>query len=187
MTVHKRYNNYKEIKKFVKKLLKKDKYKSLIVTCDDKKELLRVQGKKAFSEKGPSNQWIWNTKPYIGISKKSDDNCFSERIIYISVYAEDYNRLVLDELSIQGSESAVYFEPLDIANYSNNGTLVTSVAQYYVPNDSIELYSEIVTDNYDPGIIAESNGSFIVYSCSSKDRKFLKALHSFYKEVKEYL
>lgn len=70
------------MKKIVNKLLKKDKYSNLIVNCDDKSELLRVQGKNAFSEKRPSNQWIWNVKPYIGISKEAGDNYFSEMIIY---------------------------------------------------------------------------------------------------------
>lgn len=190
VTVHKRYNNYKEIKKFVKKLLKKDKYKSLIVTCDDKKELLRVQGKKAFSEKGPSNQWIWNTKPCIGISKESGDNGFSEMIIYISIYAENYNGLVIDNFGIYGPDVGLDFEPLGVASYSNEGTIVNSVAQYYVPEDSIESYRKAITSKSDENWIEcndNDNGTYLSHDFSSKEQKMLKVLDSFYIEMKEYI
>ena len=187
VVVHKEYN-YKELKKIVKKLMKKSTYKNLKLTCDDKVETLRIQGKKSFTEKGPSNKWIWNTTPYVCINKNSDENNFRETIIVISIYAEEYRGLVIKSFSMSGDEDGLELEPVGTADYSNNGTIVNSVAQYYIPQESMELYDKIVTGNGEIALSVEDREqSLIGYLCSSKDKKILKELDKFYKEIEEYL
>jgi hypothetical protein len=187
VVVHKEYN-YKELKKIVKKLMKKSTYKNLKLTCDDKVETLRIQGKKSFTEKGPSNKWIWNTTPYVCINKNSDENTFRETIIVISIYAEEYRGLIIKSFSMSGDEDGLELEPVGTADYSNNGTIVNSVAQYYIPQESMELYDKIVTGNGEIALSVEDREqSLIGYLCSSKDKKILKELDKFYKEIEEYL
>lgn len=187
VVVHKEYN-YKELKKNVKKLMKKSTYKNLKLTCDDKVETLRIQGKKSFTEKGPSNKWIWNTTPYVCINKNSDENTFRETIIVISIYAEEYRGLIIKSFSMSGDEDGLELEPVGTADYSNNGTIVNSVAQYYIPQESMELYDKIVTGNGEIALSVEDREqSLIGYLCSSKDKKILKELDKFYKEIEEYL
>lgn len=190
ITVKKKYN-FKEIKKLVKKILKKKEYKGLVMSKSEDKDFVWVEASgKAFSSKENSRYFYWFA-PYWAVAKPDGEKDANYKVkLFVELFCQSKNGYISPDNMYIRSEKDKIESDSDNVNFDSDYNLKYSYFSdmhfIFIDSESIDKFCGMIDAN-SIKFTGYTDEKTFRYTLNGRDKKEIKKMIKFYNEISEYL